>query len=168
MADRVARLLAGYQHVLVGRFSVIFPASLGRFLTRALGVQAGVASYYLTQAHAFANTRQYEKAIKACQASVAVRADFMPAYETLVQVLAHTEHYQQALEACVRALEVSPEFGGDLRQLETNSSSYPRDETARTGDRKPRQMPGGQPRPRRGIYASCGNAFTVAPLSRSH
>src|ERR1700733_12870796 len=107
MAGGVARLLATYQSVLVGRFSVIFPASLGRLLTRALGVETGVASHYFTQAHAFANTGQYEKAVKACEASVAVRPDFMPAYETLVQVLTHTEHYQEALDACVRALEAN-------------------------------------------------------------
>ncbi len=120
MAGGVARLLATYQSVLVGRFSVIFPASLGRLLTRALGVQTGVASHYFTQAHAFANTGQYEKAVKACEASVAVRPDFMPAYETLVQVLTHTEHYQEALDACVRALEANPDseaISNSLRQI---------------------------------------------------
>jgi tetratricopeptide (TPR) repeat protein len=120
MAGAVRRLLAGYQHLLVGRLSAIFTAPLGRSLMRALGVQDGVASHYFAEAHAFANTGQYEKSIKACEASIAVRPDFMPAYETLIQVLTHTERYRPALDACVRALQASPDseaIAASLRQI---------------------------------------------------
>jgi tetratricopeptide (TPR) repeat protein len=115
MAGGIARLLATYQRVLV---SGIFPSALGRLPARVLGAQRGIASYYLAEANAFANRGEYEKAIKACEASIAVRPDFMPAYEMLVQILTHLKRYQQALDVCAWALGIN----SDSEALSANLS----------------------------------------------
>jgi tetratricopeptide (TPR) repeat protein len=120
MAGGVARLLVRYQGVLVGRYSVFFPAPLGRLAMRWLGVQNGIATHYLAGAHEFANKGQYDNAIKACKASIVVRPDNMPAYETLAQILTHLGRYEEALDSCAAALEASPDsaaISASLRQI---------------------------------------------------
>lgn len=105
MAGGAAKLLNSYQHVLVGRLNI---APLARVIARRLGADGGIATHYYHEAHAFANRGQYDAAIRACRASIAIKRDHLRAYDVLVQVLTHLQRYEEALEVCAEALEVAP------------------------------------------------------------
>jgi tetratricopeptide (TPR) repeat protein len=112
--------LTAYQGVLTGKLRFIFPSSLARGLMRRLGVQEGIAAYYYREAHRCANSRDYDGAIRACRASIAVRPENVVAYEVLAQVLTHVQRYEQALQACADALAAKPDsdaISASLRQL---------------------------------------------------
>jgi tetratricopeptide (TPR) repeat protein len=114
------RVLTAYQRVLTGELRFIFPRPLVRRLMRRLGVQQGLAAQYYVQAHAHANRGEYDKAIGACRASIAVWPDNTAAYEVLAQVHAHVRQYDEALEACASGLARNPNsdaLSASLNQL---------------------------------------------------
>jgi tetratricopeptide (TPR) repeat protein len=116
----VERVLGAYRSVLTGKLSYIVPLPLTRQLMRRVGVQDGIARYYHRSSHTWANKGDYDEAIRACRASIAVQPDNIAPYEVLVQVLAHLQRYEEALEACVDALAVSPDseaISASLRQI---------------------------------------------------
>lgn len=103
-----AKLLDSFQPLLVSKLNVASPA---RAIASRLGIETGMASYYYREAHACANRAQYDAAVRACRASIAMRPDNMAAYEVLVQILTHLRRYDDALEVCADALVVSPHSG---------------------------------------------------------
>lgn len=120
MPGGVVKLLGVYQGVLTGKLRFIFPSPLARFVMRRLGIQNSISAYYYSQAHVFANRGEYDRSIRACQASIAVRPDNIAAYEVLAQVLTHIQQYEEAFRTCADALVVksdSDAISASLRQL---------------------------------------------------
>ena len=124
MAGGVERLLTAYQHVLVGRWRLVFPPPLVRSVMRWSGVQNGIAAYYYAKAQAFANRGEYEKSIHACQASLTAQPDNMAANVLLAQTLTHTQRYEEAL-ALFGRFGNEARFRRDLDQSGSTTASAP-------------------------------------------
>ena len=90
---------------------------------RRLGIQSGLASFYLAKAQDLAQRGRYDEALNACKASLAIDPRNISAMEVLVQVLTYLNRYEDALETCADALEVEPNslaIFASLKQLRPN------------------------------------------------
>jgi tetratricopeptide (TPR) repeat protein len=109
--DRIERVLVAYEHAVVERLRYVFSSPLARKLMWRSKVRESIAAHYCQAAHTWANKRDYEEAIRACRASIAVQRTKREAHEVLIQVLVHQQRYEEAFDACVDALSAIQDFG---------------------------------------------------------
>ena len=112
MAGGLARLVSAYQRVAIAKPRLR--------LIRGSRSQSEIAARHYADAHTFASKGEYDKSIRACQASIAAQADNIAAYEVLAQIFTHLQRYEDALEACADALTVKPDseaISASLKQL---------------------------------------------------